>query len=278
MNRGDAAELAGELEQAALAYGEALALDADWSAARTARNAVNARIGALHFEGVLDEAYAELAKGRHEQAAALFTQALALRTDSAAARDGLARAEQGALLDALRVAEVRARASERTERWDQAIARDREALAADPTLSFALEGLARAQKREDLAAKLQVLIDSPRLLLNDETLADSRRLLDEARAIEEPGPQHLAQIEQLARLVELAATPLPIMLASDGLTEVSVYRIGDLGSFTELELTLRPGDYIAVGRRRGFRDVRENFSVLPGVASGPVQVVCTEPI
>jgi hypothetical protein len=33
-----------------------------------------------------------------------------------------------------------------------------------------------------------------------------------------------------------------------------------------------------VGRRRGFRDVRANFSVLPGVASEPVHVVCAEPI
>ena len=59
---------------------------------------------------------------------------------------------------------------------------------------------------------------------------------------------------------------------------VSIYRVGELGTFTEKELALRPGDYIAVGRRRGFRDVRESFSVLPGVATDPVQVVCTEPI
>jgi tetratricopeptide (TPR) repeat protein len=246
--------------------------------AQKSLDAVNARIAAAQFESLLNEAYALLAAGRNEQAIETFSQALAMRADSAAARDGLAQAEQGALLDAVGLAEVRARASERTERWDQAIERYREALAADPTLSFAIAGLERAQRRADLDAKLQVLIDAPRSLLAEAVLADGRRLLDEARAVAEPGPRHRAQIEQLARLVELASTPIPITLASDGLTEVSVYRVGDLGSFTQKEVALRPGDYIAVGRRRGFRDVRESFSVLPGVASGPVQIVCTEPI
>ena len=278
MRRGDAADVAGDLEAAAVAYREALALDGAWQPARTALDSVTARIVAARFERLLDEAHTELAAGRNPQAAEIFAQALALRPDSAAARDGLAQAEQNSLLDAVALAEVRARAFERTERWDQAIARYREALDADPTLTFAIEGLERSQARADLAAKMQVLIDAPRRLLADETLEDGRRLLDEARAIPEPGPRHLEQIDQLARIVVLASTPIPITLASDGLTEVSVYRVGDLGAFTEKELSLRPGDYIAVGRRRGFRDVRENFSVLPGVASGPVQVVCTEPI
>ena len=278
MRRGDAADLAGDLEQAAGAYREALALDGSWRPARTALDAVNARIAAARFEKLLNDAFAELAAGRNPQAAEIFAQAVAMRPDSDAARDGLAQAEQNSLLNAVAMAEVRARAFERTERWDQAIARYREALDADPTLTFAIEGLERAQGRADLAAKMQVLIDAPRRLLTDEVLADGRLLLDEARAVAEPGPRHLEQVEQLARLVTLASTPIPITLASDGLTEVSVYRVGDLGAFTVKELALRPGDYIAVGRRRGFRDVRENFSVLPGVASGPVQVVCSEPI
>jgi len=278
MRRGDAADLAGDLEQAVAAYREALALDGDWRPARTALDAVNARIAAARFEGLLDNAFAELAAGRNPEAAEIFTQALAMRPDSAAARDGLAQAEQNSLLDAVAMAEVRARAFERTERWDQAIARYREALAADPTLTFAIEGLERAQGRADLAAKMQALIDAPRRLLADEALEDGRRVLDEARAVTEPGPRHLDQIEQLGRIVVLASTPLPITLTSDGMTEVSVYRVGALGAFNTMELSLRPGDYIAVGQRRGFRDVRANFSVLPGVASGPVQVVCTEAI
>jgi len=42
-------------------------------------------------------------------------------------------------------------------------------------------------------------------------------------------------------------------------TDVSIYKVGKLGNFTETELTLRPGIYVAVGSRPGYRDVRLEF-------------------
>ena len=176
------------------------------------------------------------------------------------------------------MAEIRGMAFERRELWDQAITRYREALGTDPTLKFAIDGLARAQRRADLDVKLQALIDSPRLLLAGDVFADAGGMLEEARAIEQPGPRLSSQAEQLERLMELASTPIPITLISDGLTEVTVYRVGELGQFTSTSLTLKPGNYTAVGYRNGFRDVRKNFSVLPGAANEPVTVICTEAI
>jgi len=43
-------------------------------------------------------------------------------------------------------------------------------------------------------------------------------------------------------------------------------------------LELRPGTYTAVGSRKGYRDVRETFTVLPGRALPTVLVRCVEPI
>jgi hypothetical protein len=103
-------------------------------------------------------------------------------------------------------------------------------------------------------------------------------LLDQARAIEEPGPKLASQAEQLAALMELASTPIAITLISDGATEVTVYRVGELGQFTSKSLSLKPGNYTAVGHRVGYRDVRKNFSVLPGAANEPITIACTEAI
>jgi hypothetical protein len=69
-----------------------------------------------------------------------------------------------------------------------------------------------------------------------------------------------------------------VTLVSDNATEVTVYRVGELGTFAARELELKPGRYTAVGSRRGFRDVRETFTVLPGRENGPVTVVCVESI
>lgn len=268
----------GDLNAAARAYRDALAIDAAYAPARTALAEIESLIASSRFDRLITDGFAAIGGRRFDDAAELFDQALALRPGSEAARDGLEQAEQGKLLNAITMAEVRARAFERRELWDQAIARYREALAEDPTLSFAVEGLARSQARADLDAKLQALIDSPRLLLTEDVFEDATGLLDQARAVEEPGPRITDQTEQLAHLMELASTPLPVTLVSDGLTSVTIYRVGDFEPFMQTELVLKPGNYTAIGHRNGYRDVRETFSVLPGAANGPVSIICVEPI
>ena len=67
-----------------------------------------------------------------------------------------------------------------------------------------------------------------------------------------------------------------MVLVSDSLTEVTVYRVGSLGRFARRELELRPGAYTAVGSRDGYRDVRVRFVVEPGTAPSAVTVRCTE--
>jgi hypothetical protein len=44
------------------------------------------------------------------------------------------------------------------------------------------------------------------------------------------------------------------------------------------EVTLRPGTYVAVGSRPGFRDVRMEFRVAPEIEMQPVVVQCEEQI
>lgn len=278
MRRGDALSEQGELEQAVAAYREAIAIDPEYAAARVALDATNRRIANARFDRLITEGFAAIDDRSFERAAERFNTALGMRPDSDVARDGLAQAEQGLELDAIAMAEVRGLAFERRELWDRAIERYREALATDATLAFAIEGLERSQLRADLDVKLETLLDQPRLLLTDEVLQDARRLLVEALAVPEPGPRLTDQTERLDRLITLASTPIPVTLISDNATEVTVYRVGDLGAFASKEIELKPGNYTAVGQRRGYRDVRESFTVLPGADNGPVTVICVDPI
>ena len=50
------------------------------------------------------------------------------------------------------------------------------------------------------------------------------------------------------------------------------------GGVTDKALELLPGDYVAVGRRTGYRDVRIAFRVRPGQAPGEVLVQCVEKV
>jgi tetratricopeptide (TPR) repeat protein len=268
----------GELEAALATYREALALDADWPAAHAGVDRVNRMLRDAEYERLLSAGFGLLASedfagARHQDEAALK-----LRPGSREAADGLVQAEEAAKLDQIALAEARALAFERRELWDQAIELYRTVLADDSTLLFAQTGLERAEARAGLDAKLANLIDNPTLLFGDSVLADARALLDTAAAEPEKGPRLTTQIEELGRLVELAAKPLPVRLESDQLTSVTLYRVGALGTFTAKELELRPGTYTVIGSRDGYRDVRQTFTVRPGRSLPPINVVCVEPI
>jgi len=68
-----------------------------------------------------------------------------------------------------------------------------------------------------------------------------------------------------------------VVLRSDNLTRVSIFKLGEFAPFTEKTLQLKPGKYIAEGIRPGYRDVRVEFTVL-GAGTAPVVVQCRETI
>ena len=78
--------------------------------------------------------------------------------------------------------------------------------------------------------------------------------------------------------MEASQIPLDIKLVSDNLTDVTVMRIGDLGLFEQTTLSLKPGRYVALGKRIGYREVREEFVVGFGQTPETVLVQCTERI
>jgi tetratricopeptide (TPR) repeat protein len=278
VEQGLARERSGDLEGAVTAYRAALAIDAAWQPARDALERASANRVEQRFEALLSDGFEALSAQEYEAAMEFFEQALGMRPNAVTAAQGLAQAEQGLALDAIALAEARAAAFERRELWQQAIDQYQAALATDATLTFARDGLGRAQARADLDIKLANLLENPNLLFRDAILVDAEHLLEQAEAVQEPGPRLTKQAADLRRLVQLASTPLTITLRSDELTEVTLYRVGALGTFAEKAVELRPGTYTAVGSRAGYRDVRATFTVLPGQAIPAVTVRCVEPI
>ena len=227
---------------------------------------------------LMSQGLSALAQEEYGDAYEHFTLALALRPDSQDALNGQTQAEQGQQLNEIALAEARALAFESRELWAMAIRLYTEALETDATLTFAQQGLSRAQGRADLDAKMVNLIENPNLLFGDRVLNDAEVLLVEAHGILEPGSRLGGQINDLGRLVLLASTPIPVEILSDEQTEVTVYRVGELGRFMVKQLELRPGSYTAVGSRDGYVDVRQTFNVIPGGILEPIRVECVDPI
>lgn len=278
MQRGDMHERDGRLPDAIADYQAALAIDGDWEPARAAVARARGNLSRYEYEQALSRAYAALSENAYRDAIEHFNASLAIRPDSVDAREGLYQAEEGLRLGQIALAEIRALAFERRELWGEAIEQYRNALDTDPTLQYAIQGLARSQQRQDLEVKIVNIIENPRLLFEDHMLAAATELLDTAEAIPDKGQRIDEQIADLTRLIGLASTPLRVVLESDALTEVTVFRLGTLGTFSSKEIELRPGDYTAIGSRNGYRDVRTSFTVLPGRELEPIRIVCVEPI
>ncbi len=278
MERGRAFEKSLEYAAARQAYQSALELDPAWQAASDGLARVNATLQQLAFEQRMTEGFAALAAGNFDVAKAAFETARTMRPGSPQPADGLQQLDQAVRLARIRDLERTAARQEQAEEWEAAVDTYNDALSVDPDLQFAQQGLQRASYRAGLHRRLKDYIDNPDSLSAPPTMQAATQLLLELSRVSPSGPRLEDQKELLARLLKRAATPLNVEFRSDNLTEVSLYRIGSLGTFATRTLELRPGTYVAVGSRPGYRDVRLEFRVAPEIDLQPVVVQCEEQI
>ena len=209
------------------------------------------------------EGLAQLDRGELAAARAAFETAIGLSPGSPEAPEGLARVEAAEQLEAIASHRERATAFEAGEQWAEAASVYMAVLTLDPAIRFAKAGLARASARSELGRQLEAQIERPDRLSDDSVLEQARLLLASAEQIVSPGPVLSRQTERLRQQIDIASTPVNVVLLSDGFTDVLVYKVGRLGTFERKELELRPGTYTVVGSRAGFQDVRQRLEVRP---------------
>ena len=268
----------GTLEEQRAAWQAVLGIDPERQSARRELSAVNARIDRQLFNSRMSRGHAALGEGDVEAARAAFEAAGKQRPDDPGPVEALAALEleeRGQQLAALQAAAMAGRFA---EDWRRAAANYRGMLEIDSNIVAAQRGLAQAEQRARLDDALENTIANARLLNRDDAWQRGKRLLDEAAAISNPGARLDGQIGRLEQVLAVAATPAPVWLRSDGLTEVTIFHVGRLGSFGDRMLELRPGAYTAVGTRDGFRDVRREFIVAPEGLAEPLVLICTDPI
>ena len=277
MNTGAAHARAGDWEAARSSYAEAAKLDPAYAPAREALAQAEGQLRSQRFAALISRGLAHLERSEWAPAEQAFRAAAQLRPGDRAAADGLARANEG--LERERIGALRREAErlEAAERWSEALAAYRRALALDPSLDFAKRGAERSQQMAALQARLAALLSDPGRLSAAAVRAEARAVLDEAGSASGGGPQLAQARERLAAALDRATTPVAVRLASDGATEVTVYRVGMLGRFAAREIRLVPGTYTVVGVRPGYKDVRIELKVAPD-STPSLFVACREPV
>ena len=207
------------------------------------------------FADLMSRGLTALGRGQWEAAKKNFEAASRLRPDAPEAADGLARVASAERRDLVMAGIDRGREFEEAERWAEAEQAYAQVLAVDPEAAHALAGKERAALRASLDEQLEYHLENPGRFSSPSVFDDATGVLGEAREVTPSGPRLSAQVERLEKLLEAASTPVEVVLESDNATDVVVYRVGRIGTFTRRQLELRPGTYTAVGSRDGYRAV-----------------------
>jgi hypothetical protein len=264
----------GAIEQ----FRKALALDAQAPRAADGIARIEARFASDAFASTMARGYAALAKADYAGARSAFEAARRVRPNAPEIPQALRQIEQEQRTGVISAKLSVAREQEGQERWADALKEYRAVVELDSTVAAAQEGIARVSPRAALNEQLELLITQPERLFSQPVRASARDTLSRAASIASPGPVLQKQMSTLKDWIARADVPVAIALQSDNLTQVTIYRVGQLGTFAERQLELVPGSYTLVGTRPGYRDVRREINVRPGAAPEPVVIRCEDRI
>ena len=276
LNRAENLAQGGDLQQALGVYQQAVALDPGSEPARAGLAAVGEQIRQAEFSAVMASGFALLDGGDPEAAIAEFQRAAGLGVNNQQAqaaidqtRNEVASVEIARLREGITGAEA-------AEQWQDAVTAYDEVLAIDANVVFALEGREYASRRAQLDDLLTQAIANPFRFNEEQVYQQVLDIYYTGRSIDSPGPRLVGQLDELEALLANSRIPVEVSFVSDDLTEVSILRVTELGTFEQASLSLNPGRYVAIGRRFGYRDVREEFTVGFGQTPAQVTVQCVD--
>ena len=168
--------------------------------------------------------------------------------------------------------------AEVNEEWNQAKGFYEEILVIDPNLEEVKESLNRVESRILLDAEMTSIIARSDAYNDNKVLGQAQALLGTAKSIERIGPKLEQSIQKLDSLIRIALIPIDVIFESDQLTEVTIFKVDQMGTFQQKIVSLRPGIYTARGSRKGFKDETIRFRVDPNKQNQRVRIICNKKI
>ena len=278
LEKAENARLQYQLSDARQAIEEALELDSLSRHAAEQLQQIKIAIAEANYANAMGQGYQALQNDQYQNAIAQFEKALKIQPGNQAAKDAIIQAENQRTQNQIQNTLVKAQQAEKAEQWQAALDAYQKAQKLDKSLVSARIGALRSEARVGLDKQLQKLIVEPLRLADPAVYRSAQALLKDARSVKPRGTRIDQQVNQLSQALAKALDPVAVLLRSDNQTQVTVYKVGKLGLFTEHQLSLKPGRYTIVGSRSGYRDVREEITLQPGSHQKTVTIQCDEKI
>jgi len=276
--KGQFSEAEGGLEAARRMYNDAISLDKDFKTTRDHLRQVNQLILERDFQRSMSDAISALNQNKIEQAKHALDIARDLRPDAAAVLDLEQQLKNIELRAELQRLNIQILKYVKMEQWEKAVEIYALVLKIDANTGFAKQGKLRAERNAELNRQVQTYLSNPDDLQASEHRKYARSIYDVAVANSDIGPKFGAKTEKLLHLLEVYSKPVTILVQSDDMTDVTIYRVGRLGHFLEHSLKLQPGRYKAIGTRSGYRDVMLLFKVPVDSEGITLKIYCKEKI
>ena len=256
----------GSYERAIESFEDALSIDPNWQAADEL------------FQESLSKGYQSLNDESFDDAKSLFDQALSIRPSSQEALQALDELNLKRIASLTKSFKYKGLIAEVNEEWNQAKGFYEEILVIDPNLEEVKDSLSRVESRILLEAEMTSIIARSDAYNDNKVLGQAQSLLETAKSIERIGPKMEGSIQKLDSLIQIALIPVDVIFESDELTEVTIFKVNQMGTFQQKIVPLRPGIYTARGSRKGFKDETIRFRVGPNKQNQRVRIICNKKI
>ena len=265
-------------KEAMQAFEEALTIDREWEQAQSGFDRSKEQFGTEEFQRLLSSGYRAIRESLFESARSFINQAADIQRESLEVQQAFEELDTQERIFNIKSMKYKALTAEVNEQWENARTLYKSILNLDPNIGEIKESLTRVNQRIELSNNLTYFISSKDKLNDDKFFIQAETILTQAQNIINPGPILKEQINDLTQILKIASIPIEVTIFSDNATEILVFKIGNLGVFERSVIPLKPGVYIATGKRNGYRDVQLRFKVSANNKDQSIRVECKERI
>lgn len=274
LTRARIAEDNGDYDTAIAAFDEAFELDEFNATAQQGAARARADQKEFQFNGFISAAETAAESGEWETVIASYEQALEVYPQREDIEDALDNAHEEYHAAQVHNTLAEAYDLERDYLWDEARLAYERLLDLEPDYQEAIDGLIRVGRTVRALLEYETLVERSELHLLASEYQAAIRTFNQAMQTK-PGYLEISpEVGEMRRVLELNSRPIDITFVSDDRTWVSITNFRMLGKITEETVSLPPGDYEVIGRRKNFQDVMLLLKVRPQMSTNIVSVIC----